>query len=186
MTVLLALGLLTRETLLIIWLALLLTTIQKRHWRSVGMLALSPIPLALWLGYILWRQLPGGSGTGNFGFPLVGIGQKFQALIQGGLNGSNLYEAYIWFLLCLTFATLIWLTRHRGELQTLANASWLYLGLLLVASFYILNYYLNYSRIFLDIFIFTLMVIPLGNRHLTWLNLSSWSLGSLAFLLLKS
>ncbi len=186
MAFLLALGLLTRETLLIIWLAILLTAIQHRQWRSVAMLSLSPLPLAAWLGYIRWRQLPGGSGTGNFGFPLVGIGEKFQSLLQTGFTSGNLYEAYLWLLLWLTLGLLIWLTWPRGKVQTLFNAGLLYLGLLLVASFYILNYYLNYNRVFLDVFIFSLMVIAPTQRRLMEASLGGWGLASLLFLLLQS
>ena len=97
----LAWGLLTRETLLVIWLALMLSQLRRKHWSAIAPLALSLVPLIGWLGYIHWRQLPGGSGSGNFGWPLVGIFEKFQALISNGFTSSNLYEAYLWLLICL-------------------------------------------------------------------------------------
>jgi hypothetical protein len=184
---LLALGLLTRETTLIIWLAIALTLGQNRQWRSMGALLLSLIPLTLWLGYIRWRQLPGGSGTGNFGWPLVGIGEKFQSLIQAGLTGNNIYEAYLWLLLLLTLALLIWLTLSLPQSNvTLTYGGWLYGGLLLVASFYILNYYLNYSRVFLDVFLLTILAMAPTSKLIRWPYVAIASLGSLTFLLLKS
>jgi hypothetical protein len=39
-------------------------------------------------------KLPGASGTGNFGLPLVGIAQKGMSLFQGGLTGKNLFEGF--------------------------------------------------------------------------------------------
>lgn len=187
MPTLLALALLTRETTLIIWLAIALTLGQNRQWRLMGSLLLSLIPLTLWLGYIRWRQLPGGSGTGNFGWPLVGIGEKFQSLIQAGLTGNNLYEAFLWFLLLFTLALLVWLTlpQRRGNI-TLTYGGWLYGGLLLVASFYILNYYLNYSRVFLDVFLLTILAMAPTSKLIRWPYVAIASLGSLTFLLLKS
>ncbi|MBE9176288.1 hypothetical protein IQ225_14980 [Synechocystis salina LEGE 06155] len=184
---LLAWGLLTRETTLIIWLAIALALVQKRQWRSMGVLLLSLLPLTLWLGYIRWRQLPGGSGTGNFGWPLVGIGEKVQNLIQTGLTANNIYEAFLWFLLLFTLALLVWLTRpqHRDNV-TLTYGGWLYGGLLLVASFYILNYYLNYSRVFLDVFLLTILAMASTSRLIRWLYLAIAGLGSVTFLLLKS
>jgi hypothetical protein len=164
----LGVGLLTRETLLVLWLALLLCQWQRRQWSAIGVLALSLTPLISWLGYIQWRQLPGGTGSGNFGWPLVGIGEKFQSLVSNSLTGANLYEAYLWALLGLGLALLLW-TKGRSVFfpnsvavqgLTIGHASWLYLGLLLVASLYILNYYLNYCRVFLDIFIFCSLVSP--------------------------
>ncbi|MBE9202284.1 hypothetical protein IQ218_00825 [Synechocystis salina LEGE 06099] len=185
--ILLALALLTRETSLIIWLAIALTLVQKRQWRSMGGLLLSLLPLTLWLGYIRWRQLPGGSGTGNFGWPLVGIGEKFQNLIQTGLTANNLYEAYLWFLLLFTLALLVWLTRpQRRDNITLTYGGWLYGGLLLVASFYILNYYLNYSRVFLDVFLLAILAMAPTSRWIHWTYLAIAGLGSVTFLLLKS
>ncbi|MBE9242293.1 hypothetical protein IQ217_16505 [Synechocystis salina LEGE 00031] len=184
---LLALGLLTRETTLIIWLAIALTLGQKRQWRSMGVLLLSLLPLTLWLGYIHGRQLPGGSGTGNFGWPLVGIGEKFQNLIQTGLTANNLYEAFLWFLLLFTLALLVWLTLpQRRDNITLTYGGWLYGGLLLVASFYILNYYLNYSRVFLDVFLLTILAMASTPRLIRWLYTAIAGLGSVTFLLLKS
>ena len=185
--ILLALALLTRETSLIIWLAIALTLVQNRQWRSMVALLLSLIPLTLWFGYIRWRQLPGGSGTGNFGWPLVGIGEKFQSLIQAGPTGNNIYEAYLWLLLLLTLALLIWLTLPRRQSnRTLAYGGWLYGGLFLVASFYILNYYLNYSRVFLDLFLLTILAMAQTSRWISGLYLAIASLGSVTFLLLKS
>ncbi|UAJ73945.1 hypothetical protein IQE94_06690 [Synechocystis sp. PCC 7339] len=184
---LLAWGLLTRETTLIIWLAIALTLVKKRQWRSIGALFLSLVPMILWLGYIQGRQLPGGSGTGNFGWPLVGICEKFHSLMQGGLNGNNVYEGYLWCLLWLTFALLVWFTRPpRQSPKTLTYAGGLYGGLLLVASFYILNYYLNYSRVFLDVFLLTILAMAPTSRLIRWTYLAIAGLGSITFLLLKS
>lgn len=128
-----------------------------------------------------------GSGTGNFGWPLVGIGEKFQSLIQAGLTGNNIYEAYLWLLFLLSLALLIWLTLPRRQSnRTLAYGGWLYGGLLLVASFYILNYYLNYSRVFLDLFLLTILAMAPTSKLIRWPYLAISGLGTVTFLLLKS
>ncbi|MEB3228650.1 MAG: hypothetical protein VKJ27_09720 [Synechocystis sp.] len=192
-------GLLTRETLLVIGVALVLSQYRRRQWSAIAAVGVSLVPLISWLGVIRWRQLPGGSGSGNFGWPLVGIGEKFQALVSNGVTGSNLYEAYLWALLTIGLGLLLW-TRGRGifaprrEIEvtkegltglTISYASWLYVGLWLVASFYILNYYLNYSRVFLDIFLFCLLIPPpyAGAKKGFFL---ACGLASLAFLGLQS
>jgi hypothetical protein len=187
-------GLLTRETLLVLWLAVLLAQLQRKQWSAIAPLGLSLLPLMGWLGYIQWRQLPGGSGSGNFGWPLVGIFEKFQGLISNGLTSSNLYEAYLWLLLGAGFGLLIW-TMGRSIYTVNAAvtdvflitgyASWLYLGLLSVASFYILNYYLNYSRVFLDIFLFNVLISRpyyLAKKGF----FTACALASIAFLALQS
>ena len=68
---------------------------------------------------------------------------------------------------------------------TAGYASWLYLGLFVIASFYILNYYLNYSRVFLDIFLFSLLMPPsysLAKKGF----FTACGLASIAFLALQS
>jgi hypothetical protein len=99
----------------------------------------------------------------------------------------------LWLLLGVGLGLLLW-TRGRSvffpntetdEVLTIGYASWLYLGLLIVASFYILNYYLNYSRVFLDIFLFGLLIPP----PYVWAKNSFFTacgLASLAFLGLQS
>lgn len=188
-----ACGLLTRETLLILWLAVVLTVWKRPHRSAIAALGVSVVPLVGWLGYIHWRQLPGGSGSGNFGWPLVGLGEKFQALISNGVTSSNLYEGFLWGLLIMALAILLWVrgraifTPALGDDTELAIAygSWLYLGLLIVASFYILTYYLNYSRVFLDVFLFNLLVFP-NHRWVDRGLFLGCGLASLAFLGLQS
>jgi hypothetical protein len=186
-------GLLTRETLLIIWLALVLTQLRRKQGTALAPLGISLLPLIGWLSYIRWRQLPGGSGSGNFGWPLVGIWEKCQALLSNGLTSSNLYEAYVWLLLVVGLGFVLWTIGRSvfypnammDEVLTVGYGSWLYLGLLIVASFYILNYYLNYSRVFLDVFLFALLIPP----PYAWAKhgfFVACGLASLAFLGLQS
>ncbi len=185
----LALGLLTRETLLILWVALLLTQGRRKRWRSLKAFGVSLLPLVAWLVWIEMRQLPGGAGRANFGWPLMGMVEKFQALFIQGFTSTNLYEAYLWGLLGLALILLFWGSWRSpltGEFTAMARYSaGLYLGLLCVASFYILNYYLNYSRIFLDVFllVFCLPSLPLTIRGI---GIGLGAIASLAFLGLQS
>ena len=190
----LAAGLLTRETLFILWSALLLTHIQKKQSQEVAAIGVSILPLLTWLSYIYYRELPGSAGLGNFGLPFEGIAEKFQALITAGITKGNLYEAYLWGLLWLALGWFLWQTWRSLKVsnsydqilwRTLHYTGLGYLSLLLFASFDILDYYLNYSRVFLEVFIYVGLLMNLPQLY----RLGLWSacvLASLVFVLLTS
>jgi hypothetical protein len=190
----LSLGLLTRETLLLVWLALVISGIRCQRRDHCLPLGLALLPCLLWNAWLIHRSLPGASGTGNFTWPLGGLLAKGEALIQAGLTPSNLYEGYSFLLLVFLLA---WGLRAslwpRPQINAITLTFWSYAGLWAVASFYILNYYLNYSRVFLDLYWLFLLLppslpppvspprIPIG----LYLSLG-WGLASLAFILLQS
>lgn len=149
----LALGLLTRETLLLVWLACALDSLRTQVWKNMLPLGLALVPFLLWNAWMISLQLPGANGAGNLTWPLAGLLAKGAALLQAGLTAGNLYEGYSFLILGLILAwglyTSLW---PRPRMDAIALAFWSYTGLLAVASFYILNYYLNYSRVFLDLY----------------------------------
>ncbi|WP_353673837.1 hypothetical protein [Synechocystis sp. LKSZ1] len=192
----LALGLLTRETLLLVWLALVIASVRSQRREHFLPLGLALLPFLLWNAWIIYLSLPGASGTGNFTWPVGGLLAKGEALLQNGLTLGNLYEAYSFSILGLTLA---WGLRNslcpRPQINALTLTFWSYAGLGAVASFYILNYYLNYSRVFLDLYwLFLLLpcfrpsMISLDSRPGMLKNLLclGWGLASLAFILLQS
>lgn len=183
----LGLGLLTRETLFLVWFALALNALDRRRLAAALPLALALVPALAWNFYVLSLKLPGGAGAGNFGLPLAGIGAKFLGLAQGGLAPNNLYEAFMWALFFGGFALSFWgCYRFPSYNRSAPIALHLYLGLALVASSLILNYYLNYARVFLDVYVLGLLLI----RDFPWpqksLYFGACGLASLAFLILQS
>lgn len=187
MAVMVALAILTRETLLILWLALLINNILLKRSRFILPLFLALMPGLVWNLYILTLKLPGASGTGNFGLPLVGIAQKVMSLLQGGLTGKNLFECYLFGLLIIVFGLTIWSSyRSHSHNHTIRWSSWLYLGLFAISSSLILDYYLNYTRVFMDVYLLGLLIMvnhPLPNRTIF---LTASSIASVAFLALHS
>jgi len=183
----LGLGLLTRETLLLVWLALALNALYRRRLASALPLALALVPALLWNLYVVSLGLPGGKGGGNFGWPLAGMGVKFLSLAQGGLTPSNLYEAFMWALFLGGFALGIWgCYAFPSHNRSAPIALHLYLGLALVSSSLILNYYLNYARVFLDVYVLGLLLIHDFPRPQKSLYFGACGLASLAFLILQS
>jgi hypothetical protein len=49
--------------------------------KNVARLVLVVAPLAAWLGYVRWRAGPADAGWGNFTWPLVGLAEKWRAVV---------------------------------------------------------------------------------------------------------
>lgn len=182
-----ALALLTRETLLILWMALLINNLLLKRQRFIVPLLLALMPGLLWNGYVLVLKLPGARGKGNFDLPLAGLFQKGISLVQGGLAGKNLFEFYLFALLILAFGLTLWSSyfSHTHN-HTIRWSSWLYLGLFSVSSFLILDYYLNYTRVFMDVYLMGLLIVldrPFPSKTLF---LTASGIASTAFLALHS
>ncbi len=194
-SIFIAFGLLTRETLLLVWLAIFLNNLKLKKYNYLLPLSLALVPLGCWTLYIGSLNLSGANGGGNFGFPLGGVLAKGGDLIQRGLTSSTLYEGYSFLLLILTFIiTLYFIFYKRYYNQASTVIIFLYLGLFIVSSIYILNYYLNYSRVFIDIYVVGLLILlqtSFGTDNLILkrakLSLfSAWGLASLTFIFLQS
>jgi hypothetical protein len=182
-----ALALLTRETLFLIWLALFINNILLKRQRFLIPLIFSPIPALLWNGYIWLRKLPGGTGTGNFGIPGTGIIEKIQLIFKTDMTGNNLFEIYLFLLLIAGFILTLWSTyRFPSHNHTIRWGTCLYLGLFLSSSILILDYFLNYTRVFLDVYLLGLLIIH--NYPFPWKNsfFAASGISSLAFLFFHS
>ncbi|MBE9030215.1 hypothetical protein IQ266_10785 [filamentous cyanobacterium LEGE 11480] len=176
-----AAGCLTRETLLLGWLSLVICAIGDRNWRQVKILFMSLIPVVSWNVYVLVRLSQQGSSSAglNFTQPLVDIGGKFAALISGGWQMKNLFEAYLFLLLIGVFCLTFYLLRKKSSRigQTRSNRRfdnrvlWIYAGFLALLFAFsnelIFTYYVGYGRVFMDIF--CLLLLVLGQPR-TWLK----------------
>lgn len=182
-----SLACLTRETMLLLWLALVFTVILRKKYDYLKFLALAFIPPLVWNLYVLSLNLLGSPGTGNFGFPLWGIVQKLMGLITGGISGNKLFEAYLFILLILAFALTLWLAyRNQSQTALLLISGLMYLGMFIMSSLYILNYYLDYSRVFIDVYLLALLSLNISQFPYKTLFFSASGLASLAFLALHS
>ncbi|ACB53871.1 hypothetical protein cce_4523 [Crocosphaera subtropica ATCC 51142] len=183
-----SLGCLTRETLLIVWFALFLTSLLQRKFKQIQYLLWALIPPIFWTVYISFLNLPGKVRVkDNFGFPFMGIINKLTNILTGGFSGRNLFEAYMFFILLLSFATIfIIYFKHRQPnfLMQIGNS---FYGLMFVfSSITILGYYLDYSRVFMDVYFLLLLSINLTRIPYKTILFSASGIGSLAFLILHS
>ncbi len=189
----LALAGLTRETTLVVWLALLLAWGRDSlrsgtgtSWRLLPAFGIALLPIGLWNGYVLLRFAGQGSygAASNFGPPLVGFGQKLAALATLPLPKAGL-EALAFFTLLAAWGTILlaaW--RWPQSRDAVAIAALLYTLPLVSSSLIILGYFLDYLRVYLDLFVLLLLAqIP---RPLKLLPVAAASLLSAAFVLAHS
>ncbi|MEB3309510.1 MAG: hypothetical protein VKJ02_04705 [Snowella sp.] len=182
-----SLACLTRETMLLLWLALVFTVIFRKKYDYLRFLVLAIVPPLIWNFYVLSLNLLGSPGTGNFGFPFWGIIQKIIGLITGGLSGNKLFEAYLFILLILAFVLTLGLSyRNRSQTSLLLVSGLMYFGMFVMTSLYILNYYLDYSRVFIDIYFLALLSLNISQFPYKTIFFSASGLASLAFLALHS
>ncbi|EAZ93085.1 hypothetical protein CY0110_03414 [Crocosphaera chwakensis CCY0110] len=183
-----SLGCLTRETLLIVWFALFLTSLIQKRFKQIQYLLYGLIPPILWTVYISFLDLPGKVRVkDNFGFPFLGIINKLISIVTGELNGSNLFEAYMFFILLFSFvAIFILYIKHRQPNLLMQTGNTFYSVMFAFSSMTILGYYLDYSRVFMDVYFLLLLSVNLTKIPYKTILFSVSGIGSLAFLILHS
>ncbi|NEP30070.1 AZOBR_p60025 family cell surface glycopolymer formation protein [Moorena sp. SIO3B2] len=183
---------LTRETMLLMWLAILLTSIWERKGRQLQHLLWAWIPVAGWAIYVFYRleAQENLEGSENFGYPLFGIGQKLINSLTGGLGGKNLFEAYSFALLIAAFVvTILLASQSLRENKVILISAIIYAVLFSMTSMTILGYYLDYSRVYLDIYFLLLLSSSNSKRYLNYLKnilMAGASLASITYLLAHS
>ncbi|NEQ81859.1 MAG: hypothetical protein F6K26_16885 [Moorea sp. SIO2I5] len=183
---------LTRETMLLMWLAILLTSIWERKGRQLQHLLWAWIPVAGWAIYVFYRleAQENLEGSENFGYPLFGIGQKLINSLTGGLGGKNLFEAYSFALLIAAFVvTILLASQSLRENKVILISAIIYAVLFSMTSMTILGYYLDYSRVYLDIYFLLLLSTSYSKRYLSYLKnivMAGASLASITYLLAHS
>ncbi|MGK7943279.1 MAG: AZOBR_p60025 family cell surface glycopolymer formation protein [Microcystaceae cyanobacterium] len=156
----LGIGCLTRETIILVWLGIMGMTIFKRSRKEFIPILLSLIPTLIWNAYVVLLNLPGYTGvSANFGFPFLGIIGKFSSLFVE-LSGTKLFEAYMWLLILGVFAAILWIYwQYKPENRLLYWITLLYGGMFIFSSLAILNYYLDYSRVYIDVYFLLLLTV---------------------------
>lgn len=160
-----ALACLTRETMAIGWIALLIDSLRRKNWPQVGALLMAICPVAAWRQYVnhsLAQYLNNDGVTNNFVFPFTGIAEKLSTLLQAGLESNNLFEAYAFLLLMGIFASLLWNARESRHTFAIWLAGLLYAVLFISSAAAILEYFLGYSRVYVDAFLLLLLSWGLG------------------------
>ena len=183
-----SLGCLTRETLLIVWVALFLTSLIQKRFKQINYLLYGLIPPILWTVYITFLDLPGKVRVkDNFGFPCMGIINKFIQILTSGINGSNLFEAYMFIILLLSCAAIFVIYLKYRKLNLLMQiGNGFYSVMFVFSSITILGYYLDYSRVFMDVYFLLLLSINHTKIPYKTILFSASGIGSLAFLVLHS
>ncbi|MGK7941473.1 MAG: AZOBR_p60025 family cell surface glycopolymer formation protein [Crocosphaera sp.] len=183
-----SLGCLTRETLLIVWFSLFLTSVIERKFKQIQCLLWGLIPPILWTVYISFLDLPGKVRVkDNFGFPLMGIINKLISILTGGVNGRNLFEAYMFFILLLSLVAIFLIYIKQPKDNLLILVSTLFYSLMFAfSSMTILGYYLDYSRVFMDVYFLLLLSLNKTKIPYKTMLFSASGIGSLAFLIFHS
>ena len=160
MSLMVSLGCLTRETLLLLWISLVFSAMWQKKDSYFKYLGLALIPPLAWNIYVILLGLNGAPVTGNFGSLLFGIVQKILSLFTEKFSPKTIFEAYLFILLILAFALVFWLSSPlRSANRPLLVCSLIYLGMFSVTSLLILKYYLDYSRVFLDVYLLAVLTI---------------------------
>jgi len=187
MALMVALGCLTRETLMLLWMALIVSAMWQKKYLYFKYLGMAIIPPLAWNIYVIILGLNGAPGTGNFGPLLFGIIQKFLALFTEKFSPKTIFEAYLFILLILAFTLIFWLSYPlRSANRPLLVCGLIYLGMFSMSSLLILKYYLDYSRVFLDVYFLALLSLNFRSFPRKTLFFSASSLASIAFLVLHS
>ncbi|BBA79817.1 hypothetical protein RGRSB_1377 [cyanobacterium endosymbiont of Rhopalodia gibberula] len=183
-----SLACLARETLLLIWLAILLTSFSQNKKEQSKQLLWAWIPPFLWTIYINSLELPGAVRVkANFGYPFMGIYNKFISLLMGGFKGENLFEAYSFVLIFIVFVTILIISSyHRKDNQLIQYSTLLYGAMFVMSSTTILSYYLDYLRVFIDIYFFLLLSINTNKIPIKSILFAFIGLESFIFLALHS
>ncbi|WP_017304600.1 AZOBR_p60025 family cell surface glycopolymer formation protein [Spirulina subsalsa] len=178
---------LTRENLLIIWLAFVLCSIWERRWLQLLHLGWSWLPIALWSFAISRRSdLPTSSVLEQvFTYPLGGVFSKISLLFTQEIVAKTAFEWYNFFLLMLVFGATFWFCFRQLKLNKIVLICTAILtGLLLISNIKILGYYLDYLRVYMPAYFLLLLTLE-SHRVKTGLFAGA-SLSSLAFLVLHN
>lgn len=159
-------GCLTRETLLLVWVALWVAAVWGRIDRAgLFKLGLAGLPCLLWSFYVeqtLGSGLQQGASN-NLGLPLVGLTQKIYSFFSlTDLSVEALYDIFSFGLILISLGVL-WLAHGLAWRQEKAlGLTSLLIGMIFVSlTLKVLGYYGDYIRTFGDIFYLLFLSLPI-------------------------
>ncbi len=131
-------------------------SLRERRWREALAIAAGQLPAVAWNAWVLLRVPQGNIPVGeSFGPPLGGILEAALRLLRGDLTGKLLYEGLSLALLLSVATMLIW-----AVIKGAGTAAWCavpFLVLLPFSRFAVLDYFVNYTRIFLGLYVLLLL-----------------------------
>ena len=189
--ILIAFACFTRETMLIVALSFFSANIYQQKWIRSLLFIVSLISWYFWNLYLSFQpKLQGGIDVvkSNFGYPFQGILAKFNSLFPLQFSAKALYELYSFTILCLVFLVLLYIAIKNIQFQPVIAIATIAYTLIFI---FTLNtsYYLDYNRIFIDVYLMLLLSQTVGNNYLQTIKLSLFicmSLSSLLFLFASS
>ncbi len=181
-----ALALLTRETTILIWLTLVLTSGFQRQKKY---LFLAPLPLIPWGAWNLYLRvkLPGqwdsqSLGT-HFSWPLLGIFDKISELLATPWTMTQALDGIVFGLQLVIVVGVILCAKpawkHQRELMIGAG---LYSVVFLLSKLQILALFTDYSRVYLDLYLFWLLLWPVAPKPYFYGTFVLMGLVSIAYL----
>jgi hypothetical protein len=155
---------LTRETYLL-HAAVFAGLAFREHRRKEALMILAgQLPAAAWNLWVLLRVPQGSSSIREaFGPPIGGLFEVALRLLRSDLTGKLLYESLSLALLLGVAAMLVWALARRAGL-----AAWCavpFLVLLVFSRITVLDYFANYTRIFLGLYVLLLLCEDGGWYH---------------------
>ncbi|WP_353258972.1 AZOBR_p60025 family cell surface glycopolymer formation protein [Prochlorothrix hollandica] len=171
-------GCLTRETLLIMGVAIGVTGLWERL-KTKELLTLwsAGLPILLWSVYVE-KALGSGlqqAASNNLGFPLGGLLVKISTSISlANFSIEKLYDLYNFSLILLAFSLLLfihWKTLGNNKIISLCSAVLTTTFACLTPT--VLGYYADYVRTFSDVYILLVLSTPLAfslNQQTPWMG----------------
>lgn len=161
----LSLACLTRETILLITAVFILAAIYERKTAALKHLAWCWLPAALWNLYVLCR-LPNTAdlvGIENMGLPFAGIAEKLRQLCAANYH----LDQYSFVLLILTLCVLV--IQSRGlfkKAKILCGSIILYFCIFVLSKYALVNIFINYNRVFADVYLLLLLSMSIQPRRI--------------------
>ena len=184
-----SLACLTRETMVLGWVALVICSVKDKNWRLFWGLMGAIVPIAGWNSYVAARLAgrQGPSLESIFSLPFVNIFHKFTVLVQTGLKSITVFEAYGFILLISAFGLAIALSRFSpSKNRIIFLCTCLYTTIFILSGNPILEHFLGYNRVFMDAFLLLLLIVDSPNKTLKVLPLLAGVVLSLPFIFLAT
>lgn len=185
-TTFLTLACLTRETVLLVWFAFILVSYWQKNWKQLRYLLIVLLPVFVWNFYVFIRFKNQGLGTKtNFDYPFVGTFNKILGFFQNEFTTSTIFEIYLFAILVACFISIFWSSYRKPQQNSLLLGVTCAYGLLFcLSSITILGYYLDFSRVYMDVYF--LLLLSAGENAIAIAPLAASGLASIAFLLVQS
>jgi len=175
---------LTRETYLAVIIIFIIFNLLESRWKSLLYNSAAIIPSLFWNIFVIINLSGGTTGIReNIGLPFVGVIEKIQSIILGGFFGKKLFESFCFFtLLAAAFLIIVSSFHNWNKNKTIYLSAFPFIALLILSKMQILNYHVNYLRVFVDIFMLNLLTSHESTFSIHKITLLSiCGVGSLAY-----